>query len=497
MTGAEEQVTAECRMLHPEGHVVWALVTVAAVRRRRRPTPPTGSPRSLDITERKRFEGQLQYLADHDPLTGLLNRRRFEEELARDLAARRAATARSGALLMLDLDGFKYVNDTLGHRAGDELIARVAGRAARAPARDATCSPASAATSSRVLLPERRPSRGRARSPASSLRDASRERRASLDGAAPRARHRDRSASRRSTAPTLTRRGAARRGRPRDVRRQGGAAATASRLDRDDAARGAACRARLIVAGAHPRRRWTTTASCCTRSRSSTSATGRRRPATSCCCACATTTASCPARRVPADRRALRPDPRDRPLGRRPRASRCCAAQHDAGTAGHADGQPHRPRSIGDADSLAAIERAAGRAPVDPAGWSSRSPRPRRSPTSSAPARFAERCAASAAASRSTTSAPASARSPTSSTCRSTTSRSTASSSASCAHNPTDRLVVAAVVDDRPRARQADDRRVRRRRRDARGCCASSASTTPRASTSGGPCRSTRRCSAA
>lgn len=78
-----------------------------------------------DITDRDRFESELLYLADHDVLTGLFNRRRFEQDVGRRVAyAARYGTG--GAVLMLDLDDFKDVNDTLGHRAGDELIKEIA-----------------------------------------------------------------------------------------------------------------------------------------------------------------------------------------------------------------------------------------------------------------------------------------------------------------------------------------------------------------------------------
>ena len=78
-----------------------------------------------DITERKRHEAELERLVNREPLTGLLNRRRFEEELAGQIA-RAGRYGASAALLALDLDNFKFVNDSLGHAAGDELIVRVA-----------------------------------------------------------------------------------------------------------------------------------------------------------------------------------------------------------------------------------------------------------------------------------------------------------------------------------------------------------------------------------
>jgi diguanylate cyclase (GGDEF)-like protein/PAS domain S-box-containing protein len=76
-----------------------------------------------DISERKRYEGELQYLADHDPLTGLYNRRRFQRELTSRLAGEQP----SGAVVLLDIDHFKVVNDTYSHQIGDEVLRQVSG----------------------------------------------------------------------------------------------------------------------------------------------------------------------------------------------------------------------------------------------------------------------------------------------------------------------------------------------------------------------------------
>jgi len=124
IAGDIDAVHSEARLINADGGVVWIAFSTSLIR------DGDGEPlyrisQLQDMTERKRFEVQLQHLADHDPITGLFNRRRFDEELARELAtAQRYRTG--GAVLALDLDNFKYVNDTLGHSAGDELIASVA-----------------------------------------------------------------------------------------------------------------------------------------------------------------------------------------------------------------------------------------------------------------------------------------------------------------------------------------------------------------------------------
>jgi Amt family ammonium transporter len=77
-----------------------------------------------DIAERRRLESDLAFLAEHDPLTKLFNRRRLPIAVGDAVAA--ARDGRPGALLYIDLDNFKVVNDTLGHDAGDRLLLTVA-----------------------------------------------------------------------------------------------------------------------------------------------------------------------------------------------------------------------------------------------------------------------------------------------------------------------------------------------------------------------------------
>lgn len=84
-----------------------------------------------DVTAQRELEQarddaleQLRYLADHDALSGVYNRRRFEQELRRELGAV-GRTARCSVVLLIDVDDFKAINDTFGHAAGDAVIARL------------------------------------------------------------------------------------------------------------------------------------------------------------------------------------------------------------------------------------------------------------------------------------------------------------------------------------------------------------------------------------
>ncbi len=123
-SGSRESVTLEQRFEQKDGTMVWGQLTVARLQ-------ASDAPRLMvmlqDVTERKRMEEELVRRAFRDDLTGLANRALFHDRL-RHALSRRTRVPTQVAVLLLDLDGFKRVNDSLGHAAGDQLLRAIATR---------------------------------------------------------------------------------------------------------------------------------------------------------------------------------------------------------------------------------------------------------------------------------------------------------------------------------------------------------------------------------
>ncbi len=125
LAGQIPSYQVEKRYRHALGHHVWVLVTTSIVRDEDR-VPLYVVTQVQDVSERKELARRLEYFVDHDFLTGLFNRRHFEQELAKE-TERVARYGSPGAVLVIDLDNFKDVNDSFGHKAGDDLLKGVAG----------------------------------------------------------------------------------------------------------------------------------------------------------------------------------------------------------------------------------------------------------------------------------------------------------------------------------------------------------------------------------
>jgi diguanylate cyclase (GGDEF)-like protein/PAS domain S-box-containing protein len=122
-----EPLRAEYRMIARDGAEVWVRDEAFAMPDDTRSGRQVSQGLLVDTTDRKRLESKLIHDALHDPLTGLANRVLVRDHLERALARRRRSPG-TVALLFVDLDDFKPVNDSFGHAAGDEILCQVATR---------------------------------------------------------------------------------------------------------------------------------------------------------------------------------------------------------------------------------------------------------------------------------------------------------------------------------------------------------------------------------
>lgn len=132
LRGRQAKLRCKRRLKHPDGHSMWAQITITPLAEGSEESP--GVLLSVaDITARRELQARLRHLQMHDPVTRLPNRTLFFERLTAALepeSYEQGGTGRIG-LCYLDLDGFQAVNDTLGHRVGDRLLAAVAERLTR------------------------------------------------------------------------------------------------------------------------------------------------------------------------------------------------------------------------------------------------------------------------------------------------------------------------------------------------------------------------------
>ena len=122
-----QPLRTEYRMIARDGTEVWVRDEAFAMPEETITGRSVSQGLIVDTTDRKRLEAQLLHDSLHDPLTGLANRVLFRDHVERSLARRRRSRT-SVALLFLDLDDFKVINDSFGHRAGDGVLVEIAGR---------------------------------------------------------------------------------------------------------------------------------------------------------------------------------------------------------------------------------------------------------------------------------------------------------------------------------------------------------------------------------